>query len=77
MSGCRRQEIALAFEDILHELAQDSSVRIIRAPTPPIPDTIYDGPVGGGLDGQPWVINNSRIAFDAADFMRFGKVLLG
>ena len=52
-------------------------MRVIRALTPPIPDTIYDGPAGGGLDGQPWVINNSRIAFDAADFMRFGKTLLG
>ena len=67
----------MAFEDILHELAQDSSARIIRAPTPPNPDTIHDGATGGGVDGQPWVINNSRIAFDAADFMRFGKVLLG
>ncbi|KAL2049443.1 hypothetical protein ABVK25_010347 [Lepraria finkii] len=75
--GCRRQEIALAFEDILRELAQDSSVRVIRAPTPPFPDTIYEGPAGGGVDGHPWVINNSRIAFDAADFMRFGKTLIG
>ena len=75
--GCRRQEIALAFGDILHELGQDPSVRVIRAPPPPIPDTIYDGPSGGGVAGQSWVINNSRIAFDAADFMRFGKTLLG
>ena len=75
--GCRRQEIALAFEDILRELAQDSSIRVIRAPTPPFPDTIYEGPAGGGVDGHPWVIKNSRIAFDAADFMRFGKTLIG
>lgn len=49
--GCRRQEIALTFEDILHELTQDSSVRIIRAPISSISDIIYDGPVGCGLDG--------------------------
>lgn len=75
--GCRRHEIALAYEDVLSELAQDPFVRVIRAPTPPNPDTIYDEPVGGGVEGSPWVINNSRVAFDAADFMRFGKTLIG
>ena len=44
--GCRRQEISLAFEDILHEPALNSSVRVIRAPIPPVPDTIYYGPAG-------------------------------
>lgn len=75
--GCRRQEISLAFEDILRDLGRDPTVHVIRAPEPPSPDTIYDGPPGGGVEGQSWVINNSRIAFDAADFMRFGKTLLG
>jgi len=78
--GCRQGEIALAFEDILHELAQDPSVRVIRAPKPPDPDTLYDEPVGGennGHDDHEWTINNSRPAFDAADFMRFGKTIIG
>lgn len=74
---CRRNEISLAFEPILSELSKDPAVRVIRAPKPPEPDPIYDGPSGAGIPGQPWVINNSRIAFDAADFMRFGKTIIG
>ena len=36
----------MAYGEILHELAQDFSVRIIRAPKPPAPDTIYDRSIG-------------------------------
>ena len=80
--GCRRQEIELAYEVILQELGQDPSVRVIRAPKPPIPDTIYDEADGkdSGEDGsstRTWTVNNTRPAFDAADFMRFGKTVLG
>ena len=70
--GCRRDEIEMAYGNILQELARDTSVRVMRAPSPPQPDTLYDGPTDG-----PWTINDSRPAFDAADFMRFGKTLLG
>ena len=72
--GCRSQEIQLAYDEILNELERDTRVRVIRAPVLPIPDTLYEDS-NDAL--QPWAINNSRPAFDAADFMRFGKTLLG
>ena len=80
--GCRRQENSLAYEDLLHKLAQDPSVRVIRAPKMPVPDTIYHETIDRDTvdvqaNGHSWSINNSRPAFDAADFMRFGKTLLG
>ncbi|KAL8716682.1 MAG: hypothetical protein Q9181_008399, partial [Wetmoreana brouardii] len=111
--GCRRQEIELAFGDVLSELEAQGDAVVVRAPKPPIPDTIYEthtsgsmahtngstahangsmdhmhgsmDPVNGSIDHgigstaryQHWAINNSRPAFDAADFMRFGKVLIG
>ncbi len=75
--ACRHKEIDLAYANILDELAKDSSVRVIRAPKMADPEAIYDG-VGERKDGvHEWAINNSRPAFDAADFLRFGKVLIG
>ena len=74
---CRRDEVNLAYATILKELSQDNRVRIIRAPTAPWPDTLYDPIPSSDDTAQRWVINNTRPAFDAADFMRFGKKLLG
>jgi glycine amidinotransferase len=73
---CRSREIELAYGDILKELAaEDSHARIIRRPEETFANTLLDE---DGSDEQgPWVINNSRPAFDAADFMRFGTVILG
>ncbi|KAI0438850.1 lysine amidinotransferase [Xylaria telfairii] len=73
---CRRHEISLAYSDILSELSSSNSVTICRAPLITGHDTIYDG-VQGDAAGHHWSINNSRPAFDAADFMRFGKVIIG
>ncbi|CZT16857.1 related to l-arginine:lysine amidinotransferase [Ramularia collo-cygni] len=74
--SCRDGEIELAYGDILKELAlEDPTARIIRRPESAFADTLLEG--NGPHDGNPWVINNSRPAFDAADFMRFGKVILG
>jgi glycine amidinotransferase len=74
---CRHQEVELAYARILDELAKDSSVKVVRAPKVANPDAIYEG-VGECKDGvHGWAINNSRPAFDAADFLRFGKVLIG
>ncbi|MCJ1252386.1 hypothetical protein MMC24_000192 [Lignoscripta atroalba] len=72
--GCRSQEIQLAYDEVLTELERDTTVRVIRAPIPPSPDTLYEG---SNAAVQSWSINDSRPAFDAADFMRFGKTLLG
>jgi glycine amidinotransferase len=71
--ACRRSEISLSYEGILSELAKDPSVKVIRAPQPPTPDTLYDGIT----TADKWAINNTRPAFDAADFMRFGNTLIG
>lgn len=72
---CRSGEIELAYGEILKELAlEDSNARIVRRPKSSFADSLLDG---RPEEGNPWVINNSRPAFDAADFMRFGKVILG
>lgn len=78
---CREHEVDLMLEKTLFRLAQDPRVQIIRAPKPPARETLYDGyPDANGinpLNGVRWAINNSRIAFDAADFIRFGDVVVG
>lgn len=79
--GSRKREIDLAYSGILAELASDGHLTIVRAPKIVGTDTIYDDvgkPQDGLVDGKyPWAVNNSRPAFDAADFMRFGQVLIG
>ena len=75
--GCRRQEIDMAFSDILRDLSNDTRVSVIHAPNPPTPDTIYHEREHRSDGIHEWAINNSRPAFDAADFMRFGKVVIG
>lgn len=78
---CREHEVDLMLEKLLTELAQDTRVKVVRAPKPPMRETLYDGyPEANGvnpLNGVPWAINNSRVAFDAADFIRFGKNIVG
>ncbi|KFY63145.1 hypothetical protein V496_04155 [Pseudogymnoascus sp. VKM F-4515 (FW-2607)] len=79
--GCRKREIDLAYSGLLAKLEQAGQFTIIRAPKIIGADTIYND-VGQLADGagetkHNWAINNSRPAFDAADFMRFGKVLIG
>lgn len=90
---CRRDEIRLAYGGILDELMRDGptkhAARLCRAPTIVGKDTIYDGRPVPSVD-QPrsksteradqnseWAINDSRPAFDTADFMRFGRTVLG
>lgn len=75
--SCRRHEIELAYAGILGELAKDCSVSVIRAPKGPQRDSIYDNISSESVDLGGWAINNSRPAFDSADFMRFGKTLVG
>lgn len=74
--GCRRHEISLALGDLLDELEENDSNKIIRAPKNTKPEAIYRKTY---LDehSKDWAINNTRPAFDAADFMRFGKLVLG
>lgn len=73
---CRSREIELAYGSILKDLAmEDPRARIVRRPRETFANTLLKD---DGLDEKnPWIINNSRPAFDAADFMRFGTVILG
>ena len=81
--GCRRNEVALGYTYILDKLSASGTSRICRAPQIIGKDTIYNGKIkglsngSGSSDDSPWVLNNSRPAFDAADFMRFGKTIIG
>jgi len=75
---CREHEVDLMLEDTLFRLASaDARVRVVRAPKPPARETLYDDyPEANDvnpLNGVRWAINNSRVAFDAADFIRFGE----
>lgn len=85
---CRRHEVQLGYADILSKLASGGGCsRICRAPLILGEDTLYDGLIQAGklsvsgdatpAGANPWAINNSRPAFDTADFMRFGKTIIG
>lgn len=73
--SCRKNEISLGFTKIIDQLHGDSS-RVVRSPALLGKDTIFDGRPSSDPDDY-WVINNSRPAFDVADFMRFGKTIVG
>lgn len=76
--ACRSSEIELAYGNILKELArEDPQARIVRRPESSFADSLLDEGKKTPTDENLWIINNSRPAFDAADFMRFGKVILG
>ncbi len=78
--GCRQKEIGLAYSTILSQLShpEEAPWRVFRQPTLHGRDTIYEGKMGDSFDPKrDWAINNSRPAFDAADFMRLGKHLIG
>ena len=74
---CRRFEIELAYGRLLAKLSSNVNSRIVRAPKRPHPDTIYNTKTTETNGHHKWPINNSRPAFDAADFLRFGKTLVG
>ena len=76
---CRSREIELAYGAILRDLAtEDPSARIVRRPEETFADTLLRHDVTDEENSKnTWIINNSRPAFDAADFMRFGTVILG
>ena len=73
----RSCEISLGFSKLLEDLSADPMVTVARASKLQGPDTIYDKAVHDKHQLAGWAINDSRPAFDAADFMRFGKTILG
>jgi glycine amidinotransferase len=70
--GCRRNEVELLHGEWLHALSksQDSKVKIVRAPKT---KTVTEDRIFDIEQGARWAINNSRIAFDAADFIKLEK----
>ncbi|KAI1501217.1 Amidinotransferase family protein [Biscogniauxia marginata] len=71
---CRSNEIEIGFTPILQQLGLDRRVNIVRRPKSSFANTLLDD---DGTKNDQWVINNSRPAFDTADFMRFGTTLIG
>ncbi|RFU28982.1 hypothetical protein B7463_g7371, partial [Scytalidium lignicola] len=71
---CRSREIEVAYTPILDALSEDSQVQVVRRPESSFTNTLLDNE---GERTVPWVINNNRPAFDTADFLRFGKTILG
>lgn len=70
--GCRRNEVELLHGQWLHTLAHDDSrrVKIVRAPKT---RTVAEDRIFDIQQGARWAINNSRVAFDAADFTKLEK----
>lgn len=79
--ACRRDEVALAYSTILSGLSHPEAApyRVFRAPVLSGRDTLLDGKEEDKFDPDSgeWIINNTRPGFDAADFMRFGKYIVG
>lgn len=72
--SCRAREIEVGFGGILEELGRDNRVNIVRRPEYAFANTLLEN---NATNNGQWVINNSRPAFDTADFMRFGKTIIG
>ncbi|KAF7590392.1 hypothetical protein BBP40_002893 [Aspergillus hancockii] len=72
--SCRSREIEIAYSSILNDVAKDSRVTIVQRPKSSFADALL---LDDGTKKEPWVINNSRPAFDTADFMRFGTTIIG
>ncbi|KAK6544738.1 hypothetical protein TWF694_001423 [Orbilia ellipsospora] len=73
--SCRSREIKLAYSQMLRQLAEeDENARIVYRSAETFADTLINEPQD---EKDQWVINNSRPAFDAADFMRFGSTIIG
>lgn len=67
-----RQKEALAYRQILKEL-QGLGANWVSAPRVLDPDSLLDVE----NNDLRWVINNSQPSFDAADFLRFGRDIVG
>jgi glycine amidinotransferase len=68
---CRRHEIELLHGHWLSALQkQDRNIKIVRAPKT---KTVAEDRIFDVEQGARWAINNSRIAFDTADFTKLEK----
>jgi glycine amidinotransferase len=69
---CRRHEVEMLHGKWLHALSsdKDEKLKIVRAPKT---KTVAEDRIFDIEQGARWAINNSRIAFDAADFTKLEK----
>jgi glycine amidinotransferase len=72
---CRRHEIELLHGKWLAALQHQSegNIKIVRAP---LPHTVSEDKIFDVEQGARWAINNSRVAFDTADFTRLEKGIM-
>lgn len=75
--NCRRQEIHLAYRAILDRLEASGQYMVVRAPAVDPQANLYSGTDDPALPKSGWRINETRPAFDAADFIRCGSFLVG
>lgn len=77
MAWSSRQQETLPYRRLIAEYV-DGGGKWVSAPRVLDPDLlIRDEEESGILDGNTWIINNSQPAFDAADFLRFGRDIVG
>jgi len=76
MAWRSRQLESLAYRSLLREY-QESGAQWISAPRVGDPDGLLAPPASPQEENGAWVINNSQPAFDAADFLRFGRDIIG
>ncbi|OAA71566.1 amidinotransferase [Cordyceps fumosorosea ARSEF 2679] len=77
---CRQKEIELAYSTIMSQFShpEEAGWHVFRQPVLHGRNTIHDGKEEWCFDpDRDWAVNDSRPAFDAADFMRFGKYIIG
>jgi glycine amidinotransferase len=72
---CRRNEVQLAYGSIVDQLEASGQYAVIRAPTIARENDVYI--TDTSATNSRWRINDSRPAFDAADFVRCGKFVVG
>lgn len=73
--SCRRHEVQLAYGGILDQLEASGQYAVIRAPALDPRVDLYAA--DSALPKSRWRINDARPAFDAADFVRCGRFLVG
>jgi glycine amidinotransferase len=72
---CRRNEVQLAYGSIIDQLEASGQYAVIRAPAIARENDVYI--TGTSPRNSRWQINESRPAFDAADFIRCGNFVIG
>lgn len=73
--SCRRDEVHLAYRGILDRLEASGQYVVVRAPVSDPQEDLYAA--DPARQNCCWRINDTRPTFDAADFVRCGRFLVG